>query len=84
MELKFRRDNLHLFVKQMKLQIISLNLNSLHFNNLKVTYCEGVVTVKDIYFFVGVRFYRGSNRDTRRRERNLRAKLKKREPDDPK
>lgn len=33
---------------------------------------------------LGVRFYRGSNRDTRRRERNLRAKLKKREPEDPK
>ena len=34
-------------------------------------------------FIVGVRFYRGSNRDTRRRERNLRAKLKKREPEEP-
>jgi len=31
-----------------------------------------------------VRYYRGSNRDTRRRERNLRAKLKKREPVEPK
>ncbi|XP_068750120.1 ribonuclease 3-like [Montipora capricornis] len=35
------------------------------------------------YIVSGVRFYRGSNRDTRRRERNLRAKLKKREPEEP-
>lgn len=37
----------------------------------------------NVFVLSGVRYYRGSNRDTRRRERNLRAKLKKREPAQP-